>query len=66
MRPDLDAEMNFDTSGLSYVPGRIGAAVRLGGGTDQFFLVESVPQIDDTVLTPPFGEGDPVLGVGVK
>ncbi|MCO6047460.1 PEP-CTERM sorting domain-containing protein [Aeoliella sp. ICT_H6.2] len=62
---DLDGEMNFDTSGLSYGAGQIGAAVRLGGGTNQYFLVESVPQISGIVPTPPFGEGDPVLGVGV-
>jgi Concanavalin A-like lectin/glucanases superfamily len=61
----LDADQNFDTNGLSYAPGQIGGAVRLGGGTDRFFRVESVPQIDGIVATPNFGEGDPVLGVGV-
>jgi hypothetical protein len=40
----LDAEMNFDTSGLSYTRGQIGAAVRLGGGINQYFLVSSIPQ----------------------
>jgi hypothetical protein len=62
---NVDAEMNFITSGLSYTSGQIGGAVRLGGGTGNSFLVDSVAQIDGIVATPDFGGGDPVLGVGV-
>lgn len=62
---DLDSEENFDTSGLSYAPGIIGGAVRLAGGDNQYFLVDSIPQINGILPTPPFGGGDPVLGVGV-
>ncbi|MCA9260840.1 MAG: hypothetical protein KDA61_16615 [Planctomycetales bacterium] len=61
---DMDGEA-FDLSGLSYAAGRIGGAVKLGGGTDQFFLVDAIPQLDGIVPTPVIGAGDPVLGVGL-
>ncbi len=60
-----NAEEGFNTGALSYTPGVLGGAARLSGGTNNFFLVPSIPQIDGVVATPEFGGGDPVLGVGI-
>jgi hypothetical protein len=62
---DFNEDMTPDLSGLAYGAGIIGGAVHMAGGTDQFFRIAAVPQIDGITPTPDFGEGDPVLGVGV-
>jgi hypothetical protein len=54
----------FNLAGLGYVAGKIGGAVRLAGGANNFFLVDAISQLDGISPTPPFGGGDPVLGVG--
>lgn len=51
-----------DLSGLGYTAGQIGGAVRMGGGANQYFLVDAIPQLDNLIATPE--SGAPVAGVG--
>jgi len=48
---------------LGYTAGILGGAVRLQGNLNEFFLVDSIPELNGIQATPPF-PNDPVLGVG--
>lgn len=52
-----------EVSNFNYIAGQIGGAIKLNGGTNEYFSVNGIPQIDGIEPTPL--SGSPVLGVGI-
>ena len=52
-----------NTDGLSYTQGKIGGAVRMGGTTNDFFRVDSIPEIANTIAFP--DDGNVTIGTGM-
>lgn len=55
--------VDSNTNDLAYTRGKIGTAVRLRGGGNDWFSITSIPEISNTIALPDVDE--PVIGTGI-